>query len=235
VALVLLIVVCLATITFVVATRSAGDGLSERLRSLKNDEVPRSQTVAEREELLAVASEFVRRYYTYGSDMLDDDGNLSEYLTLTELMTPKFGQVFTEQVELVERTVRDLDAGSEAEVHAVGVASQDSDSANVLVAGTLVLSASYAQPGDEPGGEEGEAPADGEDPERVSSGPQAVRLRLSLVKIDGEWLVDDFDDIDDGQPPFSQPRTPEGELGPDLQPQTTPPEPSTTDGGEDEG
>ena len=72
--------------------------------------------------------------------MLDAEGHLPDYAAVEDLMTPKFGGVFTENIEYAEQTVSQLDVASIGTVYAVGVASQDGDSAEVLVAGTIELS-----------------------------------------------------------------------------------------------
>ncbi|WP_183095895.1 hypothetical protein [Nocardioides stalactiti] len=232
--LVLVIVACLGTVAAVVLTRGAGDGLGDKLQSLKDDAPPAADTTKNREEVLALSREFATRFNTYDASMLDEQGHLPEYAAVEDLMTPKFGGVFADNVGYAEQTVSQLDAASAATVYAVGVASQDADSAEVLVAGTIELS--YPYPEDEQGGgqggDQGGEPSDdatdegtdeGEEDPRVSTGPQRFRYQLSLVKIDGEWLVDDLDDIDDGLPPFSQPGIP----GDDQTPGVDPSAPST--------
>ncbi|WP_183098965.1 hypothetical protein [Nocardioides pelophilus] len=240
--LVLVIVACLTTIAVIVTTRGAGDGLGEQLRSLKNDEVPASAESEDREELLSISREFATRFNTYDPSMLDDEGHLPDYAAVEDLMTPKFGAVFTENVGYAEQTVSQLGVASVGTVYAVGVASQDDDSAEVLVAGTIELS--YPYPDEGAGGDDGTeddgTPDDGttddeatddeatDDEQRVSTGAQRFRYQVSLAKIDGEWLVDDLDDIDDGLPPFSQPGIPEEPTSPGESPSTTPSTPPST-------
>ncbi len=218
--LVLVIVAALGWVALVVATRGAGDSLGDRLSSLRDDEVPASDQVRNREQLLAVSREFVTRFNTYGPDMLDDAGHLPDYVAVKDLMSAKFGTVFDENVEIAEQTVAQLSAGSVGTVYAVGVVSQDSDSAEVLVAGTIELSYVYHGEEGESDPPDGQGSGDDEDP-TVSTGPQSVRYQVSLVKVDGNWLVDDLDDIDDGRPSLSQPAVPE---------ETTPPTEQTGKG-----
>ncbi|WP_322937723.1 hypothetical protein [Nocardioides bizhenqiangii] len=242
--LVLLVVACLGIVVLIVMTRSTGDGLGERLSSLQDDAVPGASVSENREQLLSISRTFATRFNTYDESMLDAEGHLTEYAEVEDLMTPKFGGVFADNVGYAEETVSQLGVASNGTVYAVGVVSQDEDSAAVLVAGTIELS--YPVP-DEGGGDgeesEEDPPADGE---RLSTGPQRFRYELSLVKVEGNWLVDDVDDIDDGLPPFSQPSIPETEPGetpptnlPPTNLPTTPPSdaPSTestesTEGGE---
>jgi len=216
-ALVLVIVACLGIATWVVLTRGAGDGLGDKLSSLRDDTVPGAGVSENREQLLTRSREFATRFNTYDESLLDAEGHLPEYAALEDLMTPKFGGVFADNVGYAEETVQ-LGVASVGTVYAVGVASQDDDSAEVLVAGTVELS--YPVPDREQGGDGGQTEEpEGED-ERISTGPQRFRYQLSLVKVDGTWLVDDVDDIDDGRPPFSQPAIPE--QSPGTTPSTSP-------------
>lgn len=225
--LVLVIVACLGAVAFVVATRSAGDGLDERLSSLQDDDVPGSSVSDTREQLLSLSRDFALRFNTYDPSMLDDAGKLPEYASVSELMTPKFAGVFAEALKIPEQTVAQ-GASSEAVVYAVGVAAQDEDSAEVLVAGTIELSYPYPETDEGDGGATEDPEGEGsEEEERLSTGPQRFRYQVYLVKIDGQWLVDDVDDIDDGRPPFSQPAIPEETPG--ETPSTTPPPASPTD------
>ena len=205
--LVLVTLGCLVAAALMVSTRGAGDGWGDRLESLSDDEAPASDRVKDREQLLRLASEFATRFNTYDESMLDEQGHLPEYAAVEDLMTPKFGGVFADNVGYAEETVAQLGAASVGTVRAVGVASQDDDSAEVLVAGTIELSYPYPEDGkpSQDGGQDGAA----EDDPRVSTGPQRFRYQVSVVKIDGEWLVDDVDDVDDGLPSFSQPSIPE--------------------------
>jgi Mce-associated membrane protein len=218
--LILLAVGCLAVVALVVATRGAGDGIGDRLSSLQDDEVPGASVSGTREQLLARARDFAVRFNTYAPSMLDDQGHLPEYASVSELMTPKFAGFFEEAVELPEQTVKQYGAASVGTVYAVGVASQDDDSAELLVAGTIELS--YPYPDDKGGKGGDQTDGDPEDEERLSTGPQRFRYEVSMVKIDGTWLVDDVDDIDDGKPPFSQPAIPEEEGTPGQTPSTPP-------------
>lgn len=149
------------------------------------------------------------RFNTYGPDLLDDQGTMPDYAAVADLMTARFADVFTENVGYAEETVKQLGASREATVWGVGVATHDVDSAQVLVAGTVELS----YPAPDPGAGDDDATGDdergdGEGP-RLTSGPQRFRYEVSLVQVEGRWLVDDLDDVDDGLPPFSQPSIPE--------------------------
>ena len=224
--LVLVIVACLGTVAFVVATRSTGDGLGDRLSSLQDDEVPGGSVSKDREQLLTLSRQFATRFNTYDPSMLDDSGHLPDYAAVADLMTPKFAEVFSDNVGYAEATVAQAGVSSIGTVYAVGVASLDGDSAEVLVAGTIELSYPYPEQEGDEGDDPDDDPTGGTDGESLSSGPQRFRYQVSLVKIDGNWLIDDLDDIDDGLPPFSQPSIPET---PDGQTPSTDPSQSTTD------
>lgn len=229
VALVLVIVVCLAVSVGVVLTRGAGDSIGDKVQSLKDDAVPASGAEKDREQLLSVSREFATRFNTYGPDMLDDQGHLPQYAEITDLMSPKFADVFKDAVKIPEQTVAQLKASSTGTVYAVGVASQDADSAKVLVAGTIELAYPYKGKGGK-GDKAGDGSTDGE--KTISTGPQRFRYEVDLVKIDGHWLVDDFDDIDDGRPSFTQPAIPETTPGstPSTSPGTESPSQDATSG-----
>ncbi|HYG93639.1 MAG TPA: hypothetical protein VD859_08605, partial [Nocardioides sp.] len=184
--LVLVVVACLGTAAWIFVDRSAGDSISDRVWSLREDEVPTTGEDAEREQLLSLSREFAIRFNTYNPEMLDEEGHLPDYAAVSDLMSAKFGDVFTRNVGYAEETVAQLGVARSAEVFAVGVAAQDEDSADVLVAGIVELS--YPVP-DQEGGQQG-GDEEGEEP-RVSSGPQRFRYQVSLVKVDGTWLVDD--------------------------------------------
>jgi Mce-associated membrane protein len=216
--LVLVTVVCLAVVLVVVLTRGAGSTVGDKLQSLKDGDAPASSQVKDREELLSVSREFATRFNTYDPSMLDDQGHLPAYASVSELMSPKFADIFQAQVTYPEKTVAQLHVTSVGTVYAVGVATQDSDSATVLVAGTIELSYPYS---DSKGGKGGDGSGDGSDEQDVSTGPQRFRYEVSLVKIDGTWLVDDVDDVDDGRPSFAQPQVPEQSQGTEV-PSTSP-------------
>lgn len=224
--LVLVIVACLGTVAVVIATRSTGDDLGERLSSLQDGEVPGSSVSEDREQLLTLSRQFATRFNTYDPSMLDADGHLPDYAAVSDLMTPKFGGIFADNVGYAEQTVSQLGVASRGTVYAVGVASQDEDSAVVLVAGTVEITSPYPTGDDGDGTTEDPDGTGEEEPQQLSTGPQRFRYEVSLVKVDGTWLVDDVDDIDDGLPSFSEPSIPEspsGDPSATTPPSTTPP------------
>jgi len=177
VALVLLLVGSLAWTGYLVATRTSGasGNLPERVGSLLSGE---NAIAAERERVMDVASQFMLRVNSYGPEDLAEDGTMPDYRArVGELITPAFRADFEAQVGTAEQTVAQAALGRDCEVFGVGVSTLDADSATALVAGAFTNS----YPGN---GRRAD--------ERVESEPAPFRVRISLVKVAGEWLVDDF-------------------------------------------
>jgi Mce-associated membrane protein len=129
-----------------------------------------SDTQAEREQVMSLSEQFMLRMGTYGPDLLDDQGQMPDYRSgVKELITAKFATSFDTQVGAAEQLVKQTGVSRKADVYATGVSSIDGDSADVLVAGAFT---------DSYKGKPGE--------------PLAVRMQVSLVKVDGTWLVDNF-------------------------------------------
>ncbi|MEJ7773816.1 MAG: hypothetical protein WKF72_03320 [Nocardioidaceae bacterium] len=132
---------------------------------------------AERDAAMAQARQFMLRVNTYGPEQLDERGELPEYRELVEeVITPKFAASFAEGVTAAEQTVSEVGLGRTAQVYAVGVTTLDLDSATALVAGSFTNS--YPRPKNPD--------------ERIEDEPAPFRVEVSLVKIEGTWLVDDF-------------------------------------------
>ncbi len=138
---------------------------------------------AQREQVMSQARQFVLRVNTYGPDLLEGE-EMPEYREqVTEVITPKFSESFSQGVTAAEQTVAQAGLGRTAEVFGAGVASLDADSATALVAGSFVNS--YPRTN-----------AQGKvTDQRIDDEPVPLRLSLSLRKIDGEWLVDDFEPV----------------------------------------
>ena len=129
---------------------------------------------AQREQVMAQTRQFMLRMGTYGPDLLDESGAMPDYRTLVrEVITPKFAASFDDQAGTAEQLVAQADVARESAVFATGVSDLDPDSATALVAGTFTDS--YVVKG-----------------ERTPQEPVPYRIEVSLVKIDGTWLVDDF-------------------------------------------
>ncbi len=119
---------------------------------------------------MQVSEQFVLRMGTYGTELLDDTGRMPDYRSgVKELITSKFETSFDSQVVAAEQLVKQSGVSRKADVYATGVSSVDGDSADVLVAGSF-LDTFKKHPGE----------------------PLAIRMEVSLVKVDGDWLVDDF-------------------------------------------
>lgn len=177
VALVLVLVGSLAWTGYLVSTRTSGanGNLAERVGGVLTGD---DAIAAERERVMDVASQFMLRVNSYGPDDLAEDGTMPEYRErVGELITPAFRADFDTQVGTAEQTVAQAQLGRECEVFGTGVSTLDADSATALVAGAFT----NTYPGN---GRRAD--------ERVSSEPAPFRVRISLVKVAGEWLVDDF-------------------------------------------
>jgi hypothetical protein len=177
--LVLLIVLsallALAVALFVglaVTGESSPSGIFEQ-----NDDADRTE--ADRQDVLAQAQLFILRVNTYGPDLLAEDGTMPDYREqVREVITDKFAASFDESVPAAESTVAQAGFSRTAEVFGAGVSVIDADSATALVAGSFTNS----------------YPVDPEDleGERQDDVPLPFRVRVELVKVGGEWLVDGF-------------------------------------------
>ena len=128
----------------------------------------------QREQVMAQTRQFLLRMGTYGPDLLDDQGAMPAYRDqVGEVITPKFKASFEKEAGVAEQLVAQSQAARVAEVFATGVSDVDPDSATALVAGTFTDT--YVVK-DEP----------------VEGEPVPFRIEVSLVRIDGDWLVDDF-------------------------------------------
>lgn len=175
--LVAVLVASLVVTGYLVATRTsdAAGGTFDRVGSLLTGD---DAIAAEREAVMGVASQFMLRVNTYGPDDLAEDGTMPDYRErVGELITPAFRADFEAQVGTAEQTVAQAQLGRACEVYGVGVSTMDADSATALVAG--VFTNSYPGSGRR---------AD----ERIDSQPAPFRVEVTLVKVAGEWLVDDF-------------------------------------------
>ena len=130
----------------------------------------------ERDSVMAQSEQFMLRINTYGPDLLEGD-TMPKYRELVEqVITPKFAADFEKNAPIAEATVKQAGLARTAEVFSTGVSAIDSDSATALVAGSITQS--YPK---SPGSEE-----------RVQTDPAPFRVQVTLVKVKGTWLVDDF-------------------------------------------
>jgi Mce-associated membrane protein len=130
-----------------------------------------SDVQSEREQVMNVSEQFALRVGTYGPEMLDAQGQMPSYRSsVKEMITSKFATSFDQQVSTAEELVKQAGASRKADVYATGVSAIDEDSAEVLLAGAV--SSTFK----------------GQDPQE----PSPFRWDVSLVKVDGKWLVDNF-------------------------------------------
>ena len=139
----------------------------------------------EREQVMGLTSQFVKRLGTYSPDMLDDSGQMPAYREqVREVITPKFAADFDQEVATAEQLVAQGGITRNADVFATAVSSIDDDSARVLVAGAFTDS--YRQ-------------GEGDEARVVDQEPLPFRFTVDLVLIEGEWLVDDFSPVSSGE------------------------------------
>lgn len=148
----------------------------------------------EREQVMSLGDQFVKRLGTYSPDMLDDSGQMPDYRDqVREVITPKFAADFDKEVATAEQLVAQGGITRTADVFATAVSSIDDDSARVLVAGAFTDS--YEQ-------------GTGTKARTVDQEPLPFRFTVDLVMIEGEWLVDDFSPVSspDEQAPGTTPQ-----------------------------
>lgn len=128
----------------------------------------------ERQDVMDVAGEFSDRTFTYGPKDLQD-GKLTGYEErVTEMLTTSFAAEFEEFLEAPETYVKQTQRDQTAEVYGTGVVSLTDDRAQALVAGAYETTW-YS-------GTEKE----------VTEDPIQFRWAVDLVKVEGEWRVDNF-------------------------------------------
>jgi Mce-associated membrane protein len=134
---------------------------------------------ADREAVMSTTQQFVMRVNTYGPSLLDGQGRMPTYRARVKaVITPKFAASFDQTVSVAELSVKNYGLDRTCAVFSTGVEVIDSDSAQVLVAGSISQTVKNHQ---------GKSVAAGE--------PAPFRLRVSLDKIDGKWLVDDYQPV----------------------------------------
>jgi Mce-associated membrane protein len=131
---------------------------------------------AQRETLMNQTQQFILRLNTYGPDKLDSTGQMPTYRAdVKAVITPKFAASFDQSVNVAEQSVKQYGLARTCAVFGTGVEVMDSDSAQVLVAGSFSQTYKDAKGKTQGGGE-----------------PTPFRLRVSLVRIGAKWLVDDY-------------------------------------------
>jgi Mce-associated membrane protein len=120
-----------------------------------------------RSAAVSAAERFTVQFNTY------DSGDLPAYeKALTKMMSPKFKESFEKAITQVEASIKQGKVQSKGQVLKSAVASQDADSAEVLVVSDAEAKTIY-------------------DP----SVARHFRWQISLVKINGRWLVDNYEPV----------------------------------------
>ena len=130
-------------------------------------------STAVRDEVIATTEQFALRVNTFGPKDLDEAKHLTAYKErVGELLTTKFRTGFEQTLEIPEQVVAQRDYSISADVKGAGVASVSADRAVTLVA--WQADARY-------GAEE--------------STPLAGRWKVTLLKVKGKWLVDNYENV----------------------------------------
>jgi mannitol-specific phosphotransferase system IIBC component len=161
-----LVLALVASVTTAVVLFSQRNGGSDTLQ-------------ADREAAMATTQQFVLRVNTYGPSLLNSSGQMPEYRSRVKaVITPKFAVSFDQGVTVAEQSVKNYGVNRTCAVFATGVEQIDTDSAQVLVAGSFSETVKNKKG------------------KRISAGePAPFRLRVSLDKIGGNWLVDDYQTV----------------------------------------
>jgi Mce-associated membrane protein len=163
-----LALLCLALLAAVVclAVRSLD------ARDVKAPEGASYGTADERTAILSTTEQFVLRTGTYGPKDLDADNKLTKYRKdVGELLTTKFRTSFEQIAEAPEQLVAKNKISRVAKLQGSGVASVSGTNAIALVVWDETTSMAGEQYGD----------------------PVQARWKVSLRKIEGKWLVDNFE------------------------------------------
>jgi Mce-associated membrane protein len=124
---------------------------------------PAVARVEQRGEVTRVAEQFTVRVNNYDSKSVD-----AYKQSVGQLLSTKFKADFDQAMEDIVAQVEEAQMESQGEVLASGVATLDDDSARVLVAADAVVETVFDER------------------------QRHFRWEISLVKVEGEWLVDDF-------------------------------------------
>lgn len=121
---------------------------------------------ADRADVVRVAQQFMVRFNTYQA------GDLGTYQeSVNEILSTKARASFKKVLENITELVQTSGLRSTGEVLTSGVASVDPDSASVLVVADAAVKS------------------------KLDTRARHFRWEISLVKVDGTWLVDDFEPI----------------------------------------
>lgn len=146
---------------------------SEPTGSASTEEVVPLADAETRRAVLDAAEEFWIAFFTYGPDLLADDGKLTGYVdNVTPHVTGGFRQAFEDNLSLAESAVTEFEATSTTQVTGVGASGIADDRATVIVGSTIT-----------------KGHLDGD--ETVTGTPDPARAELHLLLVDDTWLVDD--------------------------------------------
>ena len=120
-----------------------------------------------RSAVTRAAERFTVQVYTYDASSMD-----SYQKSMNTMMSPKFRADYKKVIGQLASTIKQAKVRSKGQVLASGVASVDSDSAQVLVVSDASVKTVF-------------------DPNVA----RHFRWEVSLVKINGKWLVDDFSPV----------------------------------------
>jgi Mce-associated membrane protein len=157
--------------------------LSTRAVGAVGVEGDQAQLQRDREAVMAQTEQFLLRMGTYGPDLLEGNAMPEYRERVKEVITSKFAVSFDQEAATAEQLVAQARISREAEVFATGVSAIDADSATALVAGAFTDS----YPTGQSSGQTSDQSSDQQSPE-----PAPFRIEVSLVKVDGTWLVDNF-------------------------------------------
>ncbi len=116
-----------------------------------------------RADVIRVAERFTVAVNNYDADSADEYKS-----SVSDLLSTNFRTEFEKAMDDIVAQVQQAEMQSDGEVLATGVASIDADSARVLVVSDATVKTVYDQR------------------------QRHFRWQVSLVKVDGRWLVDDF-------------------------------------------
>jgi hypothetical protein len=161
-----LVIALVASLAWIAVLKSQRTGAADDLQ-------------ADREAAMSATQQFVMRVNTYGPSLLDSQGRMPAYRSRVKaVITPKFAASFDQTVPVAEQSVKSYGIARTCAVYSTGVEVIDSDSAQVLVAGSISQTVKNRKGKRVPAGE-----------------PAPFRLRVSLDRIDGKWLVDDYEPV----------------------------------------
>jgi hypothetical protein len=116
-----------------------------------------------RADVVRVAEQFAVAVNNFDSNSVEDYRS-----TVSELLSTKFRGEYDKAMEDIVTSVQEAEMESEGEVLASGVATIDDDSARVLVVSDATVKTVFDER------------------------QRHFRWEVSLVKVEGKWLVDDF-------------------------------------------